>query len=239
MNRTLDLRRHPAGLHSRHGRDALPWLVAGALPALLLLSLGVQALPDAAHWQSRLHAHEAQRRQLQGAQAQARAEQARQAGAALHLQQWQAWQAHQDWLAQLWLGLSQAPSGVHLQQLQVDETRVQLQLSAAHEETLSAVLQGLQVAGTGPWQLRQQTFVEATAAPAWPSSGAGLGPSPGRWLFVLQADVPGQDGRPAHEPPSPARTGTLRGGVSAPASDLVPAPALSAAGRSADAQGSP
>lgn len=186
----LDLRRHPAGLRNRHWRDALPWLVTGALPVMLLLGAGVQALPEAADWQDRWQAHEAQRLQWQSAQAQARAEQARQASAARHAQQWQAWAARQVWLAQLRQGLSQWPADVRLQQLQLDDTRVQLQLSAAHESALQAVLQGLQAAGTGPWQLRQQSVAQTPAAHALPTAGTGQGTAPGRWLFVLQADVP-------------------------------------------------
>lgn len=186
----LDLRRHPAGLRSRHWRDALPWLAAGALPVMILLGAGVQALPEAADWQDRWQAHEAQYQQWQSAQAQARAELARQASAARHAQQWQAWAARQVWLAQLRQGLSQWPADVRLQQLQLDDTRVQLQLSAAHESALQAVLQGLQAAGTGPWQLRQQTVAHTPAAHALPTAGAGQGTAPGRWLFVLQADVP-------------------------------------------------
>lgn len=185
----LDLRRHPAGLRSRHWREALPWLIAGALPAMLLLGTGVLALPDAAEWQDRWLAHEFERKQRESAQELVRAEQAHQAIAARHALQWQAWQTHENWLAQLWQGLSQLPAGVYLQRLQMDGTRVQLQLSAAQEASLTAILHDMQAAGTGPWQLRQQTFVEALARSVLSPVGGGSDAG-GRWLFVLQADVP-------------------------------------------------
>lgn len=191
----LDLRRYPARLGTRQGRDAWPWWLAGGLAAVLLLGVAMQALPDAAHWQARLQAHEDLLQQQQARQAQARAQQARQAQAARHEQQGQAWQARQVWLGQLWQGLASLPAGLVLQQLQIDETSVQVQLWTSQERALQTAQQQLTLAGTGPWRVRQQSVQGQPTGIAGQTRETSEG-----WLFVLQTDLPvaGADGAGAN-----------------------------------------
>ena len=185
MPPVLDLRRHPARLGTRQGRDAWPWWLAGVLAAVLLLGGALQALPDAADWQARLQAHEDLLQQAQARQAQVRAQQARQAQAARHEQQGQAWQARQAWLGQLWQGLDSLPAGMVLQQLQIDEASVHVHLWASQERALLTAQQQLARAGTGPWRVRQQSAQDRPTGMAGQRSDA-----PSGWLFVLQARLP-------------------------------------------------
>lgn len=202
MPATLDLRRHPQGWRARRWREAALWLLLGAGLAGLALQALLLALPDAAHWQSRLQAHEAERQHRQALQAQGRAAQARLATEALHEQQWQAWQQRQAWLERLGAALVR-PAGWQLQQVQIDAEQAELQLWAPQEATLQQVLALLQASGTGAWQVQQQSAqplgrgLHPASAPAL-SSAPSSGPSsaPG-WLFVLQ-------GRLAQAPAVPA-----------------------------------